>query len=364
MAGNGSEPRRSVISKVVAIVRSFDSGGSLTVTEIAQVADLPLSTVHRLAHELAAWGILHRRDDARFEAALRARCGGPLDRPLTAGVGGTDRRRPLRRDQERRAAWCARRPTRVVRGEDRREPAALGLLGRREASGACDRAGPGLAGPLTRGNRRPSHPVRTPQLHVLDRGHRGAPASCARRDQAAGDRGRVRRAAARPLRGRRSRLRTRRCGRRCSRGGDSGRSFGTALRRPRAHGCGSRPVPRSRTSRGSPDAGASRDAGAVHRTGGSAELTRDSSRTQQPNRTQTVSGRRSTQPALRPAGLSCADATPTAAVRSGVTVDPGRTGTDPGHLRCCDAVSSRESRAPRRRPRTGAGATGSPRHRW
>ena len=81
MAGNGSEPRRSVISKVVAIVRSFDSGGSLTVTEIAQVADLPLSTVHRLAHELAAWGILHRRDDARFEALLRARCGSPRDRP-------------------------------------------------------------------------------------------------------------------------------------------------------------------------------------------------------------------------------------------------------------------------------------------
>lgn len=75
MAGNGSEPRRSVISKVVAIVRSFDSGGSLTVTEIAQVADLPLSTVHRLAHELAAWGILHRRDDGRFEAVLRARSG-------------------------------------------------------------------------------------------------------------------------------------------------------------------------------------------------------------------------------------------------------------------------------------------------
>jgi DNA-binding IclR family transcriptional regulator len=70
-----------VISKVVAIVRSFDSGGSLTVTEIAQVADLPLSTVHRLAHELAAWGILHRRDDARFEAVLRARCGSPPDRP-------------------------------------------------------------------------------------------------------------------------------------------------------------------------------------------------------------------------------------------------------------------------------------------
>jgi DNA-binding IclR family transcriptional regulator len=75
VAGNGSEPRRSVISKVVAIVRSFDSGGSLTVTEIAHVADLPLSTVHRLAHELAAWGILHRRDDGRFEAVLCTRSG-------------------------------------------------------------------------------------------------------------------------------------------------------------------------------------------------------------------------------------------------------------------------------------------------
>jgi DNA-binding IclR family transcriptional regulator len=61
-----------VVSKVVAIVRSFDSGGALTVTEIAQVADLPLSTTHRLTHELAAWGLLHRRDDARFEVVLRA----------------------------------------------------------------------------------------------------------------------------------------------------------------------------------------------------------------------------------------------------------------------------------------------------
>jgi DNA-binding IclR family transcriptional regulator len=81
VAGNGSAPGRSVVSKVAAIVRSFDSGGSLTVTEIAHVAELPLSTVHRLAHELAAWGILHRREDGRFEAALRAQCGSHCDRP-------------------------------------------------------------------------------------------------------------------------------------------------------------------------------------------------------------------------------------------------------------------------------------------
>jgi DNA-binding IclR family transcriptional regulator len=73
VAGNGAEPHRSVVSKVVMILRSFDSGGSLTVTEIAQIADLPLSTAHRLVHELAAWGVLHRGDDSRFELVQRAR---------------------------------------------------------------------------------------------------------------------------------------------------------------------------------------------------------------------------------------------------------------------------------------------------
>ena len=70
MAGKGSEPRRTVTSKVVAIIRSFGSGRSLTITEVAHVAKLPLSTTHRLVHELAAWGILDRGDDARYEIVL------------------------------------------------------------------------------------------------------------------------------------------------------------------------------------------------------------------------------------------------------------------------------------------------------
>jgi DNA-binding IclR family transcriptional regulator len=81
VAGNGSEPRRTVTSKVVAIIRSFDPGRSLTITEVAQVADLSLSTTHRLVHELAAWGILHRGGDSRYEmvqplgsSARRDRC--------------------------------------------------------------------------------------------------------------------------------------------------------------------------------------------------------------------------------------------------------------------------------------------------
>ncbi len=88
MAGNGLEPRRSVVSKVVAIVRSFGSGGSLTVTEISQAANLPLSTTHRLVHELAAWGVLHRGAHARFEIVQRPLpdCGdcGPDLRALAA----------------------------------------------------------------------------------------------------------------------------------------------------------------------------------------------------------------------------------------------------------------------------------------
>src|SRR5207344_1325454 len=70
VAGKGSEPRRSVTSKVVAIIRSFGSGRSLTITEVAHAAKLPLSTTHRLVHELAAGGILDRGDDARYEIVL------------------------------------------------------------------------------------------------------------------------------------------------------------------------------------------------------------------------------------------------------------------------------------------------------
>ena len=86
MAGRGSEPRRSVTSKVVAIIRSFSSGRSLTITEVAQITDLPLSTTHRLVHELAAWGILARGDDARYRIVLPSiSCGCRDCPPVSAG---------------------------------------------------------------------------------------------------------------------------------------------------------------------------------------------------------------------------------------------------------------------------------------
>ena len=82
MAGNGSEPRRTVTSKVVAIIRSFDPDRSLTITEVAQIADLSLSTTHRLVHELAAWGILRRGSDSRYEIVQLLRSSGRCDRPV------------------------------------------------------------------------------------------------------------------------------------------------------------------------------------------------------------------------------------------------------------------------------------------
>jgi IclR family acetate operon transcriptional repressor len=78
VAGNSKTPGRSVISKVSAILLALAEGGQCTITEIAARTELPLSTVHRLATELAAWRVLERAEDGRF------RVGRELDR-----IGGT-----------------------------------------------------------------------------------------------------------------------------------------------------------------------------------------------------------------------------------------------------------------------------------
>ncbi|BBH70203.1 IclR family transcriptional regulator [Actinoplanes sp. OR16] len=56
-------------------LRIFEAFGpqhtSLTLTELARRADLPLSTVHRLAAELLAWGALERDGTGRYRVGLR-----------------------------------------------------------------------------------------------------------------------------------------------------------------------------------------------------------------------------------------------------------------------------------------------------
>jgi DNA-binding IclR family transcriptional regulator len=82
VAGNSKDRGRSVISKISAILLTAAEGSGYTLTEIATRSELPLSTVHRLVGELAAWGLMERGEDGRYRA-------GPPLRPLTADDGGS-----------------------------------------------------------------------------------------------------------------------------------------------------------------------------------------------------------------------------------------------------------------------------------
>jgi len=73
MAGNSADRGRSVTSKVVSILLTFTDGSVQSLTEIARLAGLPISTAHRLITELAAWGLLERTDDAHYRAGLPLR---------------------------------------------------------------------------------------------------------------------------------------------------------------------------------------------------------------------------------------------------------------------------------------------------
>ncbi|MHC9293362.1 IclR family transcriptional regulator [Mycobacterium sp. LTG2003] len=80
MAGNTSVPGATVASRLLAIIAAFDERHrALTLTELAQRANLALPTASRLAGELVAGAALDRREDGRYvigkllwEAGLRA----------------------------------------------------------------------------------------------------------------------------------------------------------------------------------------------------------------------------------------------------------------------------------------------------
>ncbi|GAB91558.1 IclR family transcriptional regulator [Gordonia rhizosphera] len=63
---------RTVTSKVLAMLSAFEEvGGALTLSELAQHADIPLPTAHRLAAELVEWGALERTPHGRYVVGLR-----------------------------------------------------------------------------------------------------------------------------------------------------------------------------------------------------------------------------------------------------------------------------------------------------
>jgi DNA-binding IclR family transcriptional regulator len=79
MAGNSTEAGRSVTNKITSILMTFTEGSQHSLTEIAQLAGLPISTAHRLTSELASWRLLERTVDGRYRAGLALRTMGSGD---------------------------------------------------------------------------------------------------------------------------------------------------------------------------------------------------------------------------------------------------------------------------------------------
>jgi IclR family transcriptional regulator, acetate operon repressor len=108
VAGNSTEPGQSVTSRVAAILLTFTDCDVRSLTEIARLAGLPVSTAHRLAVELASRDLLERDEDGHYHVgpplreigtsewgaptlAERASCvlddlSGAIDRPTRLGV--------------------------------------------------------------------------------------------------------------------------------------------------------------------------------------------------------------------------------------------------------------------------------------
>jgi DNA-binding IclR family transcriptional regulator len=72
MAGNSSRPGTSVASRALALLGAFDTEHrSLTLSELARRADLPVPTAHRLTGELVEWGALARRPSGEYVVGRR-----------------------------------------------------------------------------------------------------------------------------------------------------------------------------------------------------------------------------------------------------------------------------------------------------
>jgi DNA-binding IclR family transcriptional regulator len=79
MAGNSTEAGRSVTNKITSILMTFTEGSEHSLTEIAQLAGLPISTAHRLTSELASWRLLERTREGMYRAGLPLRMMGAGD---------------------------------------------------------------------------------------------------------------------------------------------------------------------------------------------------------------------------------------------------------------------------------------------
>ena len=73
MAGGALESGRSVTSKVTAILMVFRMGSDYSLTELARLTGLPISTTHRLVGELTSRRLLERTEDGGYRIGLPLR---------------------------------------------------------------------------------------------------------------------------------------------------------------------------------------------------------------------------------------------------------------------------------------------------
>ena len=73
MAGGALESGRSVTSKVTAILMVFSRGSDYSLTELARLTGLPISTTHRLVGELTSRRLLERTEDGGYRIGLPLR---------------------------------------------------------------------------------------------------------------------------------------------------------------------------------------------------------------------------------------------------------------------------------------------------
>ena len=81
MAGNAVESGRTVTSKVTAILMAFADGSDWSLSELARLTNIPLTTTHRLVSELTAARLLERSPDGY-------RTGPALGRLCATGTAG------------------------------------------------------------------------------------------------------------------------------------------------------------------------------------------------------------------------------------------------------------------------------------
>jgi DNA-binding IclR family transcriptional regulator len=129
---------RTVASRLTAILLTFRSGSSHSLTEIAGLTGLPMSTVHRLAAEMASWQLLTRAADGRYEI-------GPNLQQLAGDVGYGP-------DLDERAALVV---TDLCEATHRR--ARLGILRGGAVAYVEKRVGPEPATPFRPGATLPAH---------------------------------------------------------------------------------------------------------------------------------------------------------------------------------------------------------------